>query len=93
MKEGNGRSASTKQDNSPAPRIEAHFDSIVIEGVRVPRPSHMSVSQWLRYWNHFSPATKTYEEGYDDGYDVGWSDGERDTEKRFVGAMTEEDAE
>jgi hypothetical protein len=75
------------QDNQPRPRIEAHFDSVVIEGVRVQRPGHMSVSQWLRYWNNYIPSRKTYEEGYDDGYDVGYDDGVSDTEKRFIGTQ------
>jgi hypothetical protein len=39
-----------------APAVEVHMDYVVVEGVRVDRPSRLSRSQWVYFWEEVTGA-------------------------------------
>jgi hypothetical protein len=38
------------------PLIEIHMDYVVVEGVRIDRPSRLSRSQWVEFWEEATDA-------------------------------------
>lgn len=39
--------------------IEVNYNDVLVAGTVVPRPSHVSVSQWMKYWDRVNEAMGT----------------------------------
>lgn len=54
----------------PAPiQIDVAYNSVHIEGTRVPRPIGMSVGDWVGFWEDVKKGS--YNSGYNDGFYAG----------------------
>ena len=62
--------------------LELVFDthSATIEGCTMHRPSHVSPSQWLNFWEAWERYTRGYEKGREDGWRAAFMDAGIDEE-------------
>ncbi len=46
----------TDMGNRELITIEVNYNNVLVAGTIVPRPSHVSVSQWMKYWDWVNKA-------------------------------------
>jgi hypothetical protein len=51
------------EDKMAIPDIEIYMDCVILEKVRINRPSRMSVGQWLYYWERTRDAWVRWSRG------------------------------
>ena len=61
--------------------VEFGHDHVIVEHTIIDRPSAISPSQWLEFWESKTPAG-VYDAAYDHGYEDGFNEGKYGSTQR-----------